>query len=114
MKWIVFNAQCTKGIIIEANESYEAIKKGNKEYYSPFPPKNDLCGAQLYRPNNHYFVRAAGNIKFDYVQYITMGGVATLYGVTIDQNPTEQIKKFLNIGERPIYAIKFFMEGNRY
>lgn len=108
-KWLVTNVVGTKGVIIEANDSHEAIVLAKEAYYSPFERKNDLCMTQVYEPNKHHLVRATGNTLFSHVQYNTMGGVATSYDCTIDTLPTPEQLAFLR---KPIVYIKFFKTPN--
>lgn len=104
MKYLVTNGT-SKGIIIEAIDADQARKKAKFEFYSPWPPKNDLNQVQAYDPGKHTFVSVNGNKFFKYVQYHTLGGVVTNYDCTIDTPPSQDQIKFL---DRPIEYIKFF------
>lgn len=94
-RYIVTNAQGTKGIIQPANNMDEARQLATDNFYSPFPRKNDLTVTQMYEPNKHMFVKADGNKSFKKVQYHTLGGVATSYKCSIDTLPTQQQIDFL-------------------
>jgi len=111
-KWLVSNCEGTKGIIIKAKDADEARKRATNAFYSPFPRKNDLNSVQRYEPGKHLFIRHNGNKKFGFVQFHTMGGVATNYDANLDTEPTQRQKDFLN---NPIEYIKFFeTEKHRY
>jgi hypothetical protein len=97
--YLVTNGQ--KGILIQANSAYEAMKKGNIEYYDPYLPKNDMHQVQPYDIGKH----CLANRLFKKVQFHTVGGVVTQYDKTIDAEPTKNQIDFL---DRPIAYIKFF------
>ena len=98
--WIVTNGK-DKGILIQAEEAFKAMKKGNREFYAPWPPKNDLNQVQPYETGKH----CLKDRIFKKVQFQTQGGIVTQYDTTIDAEPTQAQIDFLN---RPIYSVKFF------
>lgn len=97
------------GIIISAKDVDEALRKGNREFWSPYPVQVKLTQVQPYEKGKHSFVRASGNTNFDKVQFHFSGdgaGKVTQYNTNIDVEPTESQKDF--IGKSKIDFVKFY------
>jgi antirestriction protein len=97
------------GIIISAKDADEARKKGNREFWSPFPIQKRLDIVQVYEKGKHLFVSTKGNRTFDKIVFHFSGdgaGRVTNYNANIDSKITESQKEF--IGNSKIDYIKFF------
>jgi len=97
------------GIIINAKNVDEALRIGNREFWSPYPVQVKLTQVQPYEKGKHSFVRASGNTNFDKVQFHFSGdgaGKVTQYNTNIDVEPTDSQKDF--IGNSKVDFVKFY------
>lgn len=104
--YTVTNSGQNKGIIIKAKDVDDAFKLANKEFYAPYPTKNDLRTCQRFDINCQKY--ADGYQIHDKVQFQFTGsgsGVTTSYNCNIHIQPNERQIEF--IGESEIEFIKF-------
>lgn len=101
-----------KGIIISAVDADQALRLGNREYYSPFPVKERFTIVQPYVKGESFL----SNKKFENVVYHFSGegsaGKTAAYDVSIDSEPSENQKEF--IGNSKIDYITFYNGNQRF